>query len=318
MRRKPAERDESVKTGKRTVIWILAAVAAITAFLGIGFLTVRSLWYRAGIVDAKDSPGGRYSVALYVAPPFPGQESLPGLQPLGRSNDLSGRVELRRGPRRLAVYDFVLSGEGETVRPDIWEVSWQREHVEVRILRTGQSDIPVKLFYDGEVLISRPQRRTEASEGSSDGEASGPPGVKKPSEGGSVSEKEQETAVPVESEEERRIREGYEAICQILPKEQGSCFGTEYDAKGNSRVYVYEDSAEARYLVYNRQSQNGLCGLYVYYSSRKAEDGSWSPMDASILTMYAYVYETGEVIDSGKRHWEDTGSQAYRNAAGEP
>ena len=48
MRRKPAERDESVKTGKRTVIWILAAVAAITAFLGIGFLTVRSLWYRAG------------------------------------------------------------------------------------------------------------------------------------------------------------------------------------------------------------------------------------------------------------------------------
>ena len=50
------------------------------------------------------------------------------------------------------------------------------------------------------------------------------------------------------------------------------------------------------------------------YRADKADDGSWSPEAASILDMYAYVYDTGKVIRSGRTAWSDPGTQEYIDA----
>ena len=78
-----------------------------------------------------------------------------------------------------------------------------------------------------------------------------------------------------------------------------------------------KDAEKVEYLMYDRESENGECGLYVYYSVNKNEDGSWSPENARILDIYAWVYDTDEVISSGKTGWADSGSETYRNATGE-
>lgn len=114
-----------------------------------------------------------------------------------------------------------------------------------------------------------------------------------------------------------RIKKGYRTIYDTCFQEEGYSFTEDYDAKGNSRAILKEDETSIEYLVYDRESQNGLCGLYVYYRAARAADGSWSPMDAEILDIYAYVYAGDSVISSGKTGWSDAGSGEYRDATGE-
>ncbi len=54
------------------------------------------------------------------------------------------------------------------------------------------------------------------------------------------------------------------------------------------------------YLIYDRESQNGLCGLYVYYQSNKNDDGTYDYANGVIVDIYAYVFASGDVISSGK------------------
>ena len=82
-----------------------------------------------------------------------------------------------------------------------------------------------------------------------------------------------------------RIKKGYRTIYDTCFQKEGYSFTEDYDAKGNSRAILKEDETSIEYLVYDRESQNGLCGLYVYYRAPRAADGSWSPMDAEILDM---------------------------------
>ena len=114
-----------------------------------------------------------------------------------------------------------------------------------------------------------------------------------------------------------KIKKGYWTIYDTCFQEEGYSFTEDYDAKGNSRAILKEDENSVEYLVYDRESQNGLCGLYVYYRAPRAADGSWSPMDAEILDIYAYVYAGDSVISSGKTGWSDAGSEEYRDATGE-
>ena len=50
-------------------------------------------------------------------------------------------------------------------------------------------------------------------------------------------------------------------------------------------------------------NQEGTKTQYVYYKNIKSTDGSWSMMDAEILDMYQYDYESKEVKDLQKTSW---------------
>lgn len=69
--------------------------------------------------------------------------------------------------------------------------------------------------------------------------------------------------------------------------------------------------------MYDRDSENQNCGLYVYYQCDKNLDGTYSLANGQMQNIYAYVYEDGKVIDSGKTQWSDAGTEAYRAATGE-
>ncbi|MBQ5533765.1 MAG: hypothetical protein IIU07_00495 [Lachnospiraceae bacterium] len=111
-----------------------------------------------------------------------------------------------------------------------------------------------------------------------------------------------------------------DGLVAIYTKEFSSLDGYRYQTSwtthGEPEAIVYEDDDLVRFLRYDRESDNKECLLYVYYEAEK-EDGGYSPMDAHILEMYAYVKESGEVIASGRRKWEDIGSPEYREATGE-
>lgn len=115
----------------------------------------------------------------------------------------------------------------------------------------------------------------------------------------------------------QQIETGYRMIYNAYFAAQGDSFEKEYDAKANSYVVLGEDSSSIRYLMYDRDSKNGNCGLYVSYKTQKNFDGSWSPSDAAILDMYAYEYSTGIIADSGKTAWADAGSKEYQALTGE-
>lgn len=114
--------------------------------------------------------------------------------------------------------------------------------------------------------------------------------------------------------ENARIMDGFLAIYDADFRDQKKSYIQDYNAKGEPRIILFEDPSEVEYLLYDRESDNGKCGQYVLYRAEKADDGSWSPNEASILDMYAYVYATGRVIRSGRTAWSDPGTQEYIDA----
>ncbi len=99
---------------------------------------------------------------------------------------------------------------------------------------------------------------------------------------------------------------------------QSDNFKMDYNAKGNSYVILKEESGSLTYLIYDRDSANNKCGLYVLFETPVADDGSYSLTDATMQDMYAYDYNTGAIAASGKKDWSDTGSKEFQELAGEP
>ena len=114
--------------------------------------------------------------------------------------------------------------------------------------------------------------------------------------------------------------DGLVAIYEVISKEKtdnGYRFETSFSSHGEPQAVIYEDGQVVRFLRYDRVSKNQLCYLYVYYESAKNADGSYSPTEARILDMYAYVVDTGHVVSSGKKAWADLGNTEYREVTGE-
>ena len=104
-------------------------------------------------------------------------------------------------------------------------------------------------------------------------------------------------------EKTKKIDEGYLKIYQTYIKDTDAEYRKDYNAKGYSYIVTYEDETQIRYLMYDRDNQEGTKAQYVYYKNIKSTDGSWSMMDAEILDMYQYDYESKEVKDLQQTSW---------------
>ena len=101
----------------------------------------------------------------------------------------------------------------------------------------------------------------------------------------------------------KKIDEGYLKIYQTYIKETDAEYRKDYNAKGYSYIVTYKDETQIRYLTYDRDNPEGTKAQYVYYKNIKSTDGSWSMMDAEILDMYQYDYESKEVKDLQQTSW---------------
>lgn len=319
-------------TVKKILKIILCIFGALVILLlaAVGFF-VYLLDYQVRTVDQAESPDGTYELLLQSVG-----------SPLFFSS-ADGRLVLKQGKEKIAERDFTLYDDGGSVRADIWQVTWLQESVRIRISGSEQNDEWIEITYDGKFFSQYPAREEtetgaeaaakqekeqmygeEESEGTAEltyGEGEAAQLSEQQEEGETYSAEELEEA----AEEQRmnqqlkqlRIKKGYRTIYDTCFQKEGYSFTEDYDAKGNSRAILKEDETSIEYLVYDRESQNGLCGLYVYYRAPRAADGSWSPMDAEILDIYAYVYAGDSVISSDKTGWSDAGSEEYRDATGE-
>ena len=312
------------------IILCIFGALVILLLAAVGFF-VYLLDYQVRTVDQAESPDGTYELLLQSVG-----------SPLFFSS-ADGRLVLKQGKEKIAERDFTLYDDGGSVRADIWQVTWLQEFVRIRISGSEQNDEWIEITYDGKFFSQYPAREgteTEAegaakqekeqtygeeeSEGTAEqtyGEGESEQLSEQQEEGETYSEEELEEAAEEQRTNQQlkqlRIKKGYRTIYDTCFQEEGYSFTEDYDAKGNSRAILKEDETSIEYLVYDRESQNGLCGLYVYYRAPRAADGSWSPMDAEILDIYAYVYAGDSVISSGKTGWSDAGSEEYRDATGE-
>ena len=104
-------------------------------------------------------------------------------------------------------------------------------------------------------------------------------------------------------EKTKKIDEGYLKIYQTYIKDTDAEYRKDYNAKANSYIVTYEDETQIRYLTYDRDNPEGTKAQYVYYKNIKSTDGSWSMMEAEILDMYQYDYESKEVKDLQQTSW---------------
>lgn len=79
--------------------------------------------------------------------------------------------------------------------------------------------------------------------------------------------------------------------------------------EGAPGIFAYKDT-----VVYDRESQNGKCHLFVYYRTYYQDGTEYS---TEILDMYAVDKKTGDVYASGRHDWADVGNEAHREATGE-
>ncbi len=128
-----------------------------------------------------------------------------------------------------------------------------------------------------------------------------------------------------EGAKSKQIREGALKIINEWSKDakgekdsNASSIREKYTTKGDPYFVLYESDEVVICLQYDRDSQNGRCGLYVLYRCSKSSDGMWSLSEAQIENMYAYEYSTGGVVASGKTDWAGSGSEKFQKLTGEP
>ncbi len=305
------------------IILIVAAVSAAVLFVLYGIF-IYVLNYMVHTVDRQESPDGQYSILLQSvgSPVF--------------FSAADGRLVLREGKKVIVKYDFSLYDDGGSIRPSVWQVDWEEDQVVVILSGAEQDDMQITLGFDGaadskSVSSERDEDNMqqedsaagdETEEGTDgNGAAGGGSHYYMQGDGGRDESMDPGTGSLQGSDDlseyYQKIRDGYMAVYDRIFREQDDSFFESYDAKGNLRIILHEDDRKVEYLMYDRESENGKCGLYVYYSVQKNEDGSWSPADARILDMYAWVYDSGAVISSGKTAWADPGTEEYREATGE-
>lgn len=281
-----------MKSAFKNIIIIFGIFAIIAAML------FGSLWYKmfyeVAVVDTIQSLDGNYELVLQSV----GEPHWPfGAAP--------GRLVLKNGKTVIEKADFEIANDGASFSAGSWNVTWYDDYVEVILSGEEQYDELVTLYYNGKVESCKLTTKY---------------GVEKDSTSDNIREAETDvTDSEVELfSEEWQITAGYQAIYKIYSDNSLDNFEVYYGASASSTSCILsEDKNNIEYLVYNGKSKNGKCGLYVHYQSDKDDNGKWSYANGRIIDIYAYVYESGAVVSSGKRNWDDMGSEAYQEIMGE-
>lgn len=289
-----SDRDKKHRAGHvaKTVLAIIGGIVVVLALLAVAL--VYELDYAVRTVDTSTSPDGRYTLELQSVgePMF--------FSPAG------ARLVLKFDRYEVSRMDTQISDDGGQVRPTSWQVSWEDDGVEVRLRGSEQNDELVTMGFDGSVSTGRTTADESLGE-LPDAETDTSPA---PTDGGVTSSE-------VAQQEAEEIDAGYKAVYDAALKSQGYGYQVTYNAKGDKQVILSQDSEKVVILVYDRESANGACALFALESCPVEDYGSWSIEEATLLDEYAYVYETGKVIASGKTSWSDAGTQEFRDATGE-
>ena len=115
------------------------------------------------------------------------------------------------------------------------------------------------------------------------------------------------------AQQNNQITKGLVAIAHHYGSGKAEEKDITYTAKGVPKLVLNKDAKQITYVLYDRESANGKCALYVVYKAELAA----SDTEPEIGDMLAYEYSTENVISSGKRDWADTGSLEYCTAIGE-
>lgn len=115
------------------------------------------------------------------------------------------------------------------------------------------------------------------------------------------------------AQQNNQINKGLVAIAHHYGNDKAEEKDITYTAKGVPKLVLNKDAKQITYVLYDRESANEKCALYVVYKEELAA----SDAEPQIVDMLAYEYSTEKVISSGKRDWADTGSLAYCTATGE-
>jgi hypothetical protein len=282
-----------MKRAFKIVIIIFGIFAIIVAML-LGILWYK-MHYKVSVVDTIQSSDGNYELILQsVGEPY---------WPFGAA---PGRLVLKSGETVVTRTSFEIANDGTSFSERAWSVTWYDDYVEIILSGSEQLDELVTLYYDGQVEHSRLTTHY---------------GVESESTSDNIVEDTTDTEDDSEIElfpDEWQITAGYQAIYEIHSDNSIDNFEVYYGASESStRCVLSENENKIEYLVYIGKSENEKCGLYVHYQSNKNIDGTWSYANGTIVDIYAYVYENGDIVNSGKTNWNDVGSEAYQEITGE-
>ncbi len=285
------------RTGK-IAIAVAGVLAGLAVVLSLAFLYVTVLYpayYKTEVVDVQRSPDGAHQVTLQsVGTPYFPFGSAPGRLILSGDESVISRARIE------------IANDGGSFTENSWSVAWYDDRVEITLSGSEQLDELVSLYFDG---------RTESVRLDTH--------YGKITESGTAERTDHADEAEDDTEQElfsgqQQIEDGYLALYEFLSNGCSNSFELYYGASESStRCVVCEYADTAEYLVYNRNSQNDACGLYVYYRCGICADGTWDYDNGNILDIYAYVYESGDIVSSGKAQWEDVASAAYQEVTGE-
>lgn len=258
-----------------------------------GSFAYETMW-KVETVDSERSEDGTYELILQSI-------GEPGW-PFGSA---PGRLLLKENGTVLSVTEFEIANDGCAWDESAWKVTWHKEYVEILLMGAEQLDEQIRLFFSGESeRVSLSTRYGKEIETASDSS--------------SAEEENHEEESSAFSPDQQRICEGYQAVFREITGNPTWTAEVQFGAKADSSSCILsEDENRVYYVMYDRDSENQNCGLYVYYQCDKNLDGTYSLANGQMQNIYAYVYENGEVIDSGKTQWSDAGTEAYRAATGE-
>lgn len=236
--------------------------------------------YSASDIETKISPDDKYEIIFQNV-------GLPDF-PFGYSH---AKIILKEGNKIITKQRFDVANDGVALVPGNWEVTWQQDCVQVVIKGSEQHKILYTFYYDGGI----------------DCETLAELGI---NYNVSVSEKP-EIVQETLSLEEQRILDGLIKIYEMIAADTGVDENDiTYTAKCIPKIVISEDS----YILYDRESRNGKCALYVLY--QEDNDGE-SASEPEIVEMYAYEYDSERIIIADRHSWSDAGTYEYQTVTGE-